>query len=112
MLSFALDGTRLIMVNERGETQRAFDDGISLLLSASKDCTILHKIGTPEMVRSVHKDWTTKMWEGILGHFIVVDLPKDTPVDELNKIWHNTGYIELFLKRNGVNLLPIKEEGE
>jgi hypothetical protein len=110
MLSFALDGSRLIMINERGETQKAFDDGISVLLSVDKDGIILHKIGTPEMVRDVKKDWTTRMWEGILGYFVVVDLPKDTPVDELNKIWHNTGYIELFLKQNGVDLLNKEME--
>jgi hypothetical protein len=91
------------MVNEAGETQQAFDDGVSVLVSVDAEGILMHKIGTSEMVRDAHRIWSKK-WVAALGKLYVIDLPLDTSVDELNRIFHSVDYIGRFLKLHGIEL--------
>lgn len=72
-----------------------------------RDTFVMHNIGNKEQVEAYYQDALVKCRKhnvDLCERWILMDLPKNA--EELDKILQNSGYMETFLKKYGIEL-PI-----
>ena len=100
-LHYERDGSRYVLVNEKGEWQRAFETvAIAFAPDAAGENPVMFKHGPAEHVNTWAKEARIRVDGTDLIQIAVLE-SEDIPVEELNRIASITGYLGVYLKKMG-----------